>query len=65
FEKYFRGNDAKGQPGSGLGLSAVKVIAVAHGGDIQVVNRPEGGAHFTVTLPGSLRAEVVDEGEVV
>jgi K+-sensing histidine kinase KdpD len=57
FEKYFRGNDAKVQPGSGLGLSAVKVIVVAHGGDIQVANRPEGGAHFTVTLPGSLRIE--------
>lgn len=56
FEKYFRGNDAKDQPGSGLGLSAVKVIAVAHGGNISVCNRPEGGAHFTVTLPGSLRA---------
>lgn len=61
FEKYFRGNDAKVQPGSGLGLSAVKVIAVAHGGDISVVNRSEGGAHFTVTLPGSLRASEEDE----
>ena len=56
FEKYYRGNDAKGQPGSGLGLSAVKVIAMAHGGNIKVCNRPEGGAHFTVTLPGRLRA---------
>ncbi len=55
FQKYFRGNDAKGQPGSGLGLSAVKVIAVAHGGTISVENRPEGGAQFTVILPGSLR----------
>jgi two-component system sensor histidine kinase KdpD len=62
FEKYFRGNEAKGQPGSGLGLSAVKVIVVAHGGDIAVENRPEGGAHFTVTLPGSLRvAEETEE----
>ena len=55
FEKYFRGNDAKAQLGSGLGLSAVKVIAASHGGSISVANRPEGGAHFTVTLPGSLR----------
>ncbi|MFO7678750.1 MAG: GAF domain-containing protein [Chloroflexota bacterium] len=56
FEKYFRGDKAKAQPGSGLGLSAVRVIVQAHGGSIGVVNRPEGGAHFTVTLPGSLRA---------
>jgi K+-sensing histidine kinase KdpD len=55
FEKYYRGDDAKVQPGSGLGLSAVKVIALAHGGNVSVSNRPEGGAHFTVTLPGSLR----------
>ena len=63
FEKYFRGNDAKGQPGSGLGLSAVKVIAVAHGGTISVENRPEGGAQFTVILPGRLR--VLEETEEV
>jgi len=56
FEKYFRGDKAKAQPGSGLGLSAVRVIVQAHGGSIGVVNRPEGGAHFTVILPGSLRA---------
>jgi signal transduction histidine kinase len=61
FEKYFRGHDAKSQSGSGLGLSAVKVITMAHGGSIGVVNRPEGGAQFTVTLPGSLR--VVEETE--
>jgi K+-sensing histidine kinase KdpD len=64
FEKYFRGNDAKVQPGSGLGLSAVKVIAVSHGGNINVVNRPEGGAHFTVTLPGSLGvSETADDAD--
>jgi two-component system sensor histidine kinase KdpD len=56
FEKYFRGDKAKAQPGSGLGLSAVRVIVQAHGGSIGVVNRPQGGAHFTVALPGSLRA---------
>ncbi len=55
FEKYFRGDGAKSQPGSGLGLSAVKVTAVAHDGEIHVKNRPEGGAHFIVTLPASLR----------
>ncbi len=63
FEKYFRGKDAKIQPGSGLGLSAVKVIAAAHGGDIRVENRPEGGSHFIVTLPGSLRVTEETEAE--
>lgn len=54
FDKYFRGAAAQMQPGSGLGLSAVQGIARAHGGMASVVNRPEGGAAFTVALPASL-----------
>lgn len=57
FEKYFRGNKAKSQPGSGLGLSAVRVIVGAHGGTVTVSNSANGGACFTVTLPGSLKAD--------
>ncbi|SRR6266851_7844330 len=37
--------------GLGLGLSICKRIAEAHGGSIGGVNRPEGGAVFTVHLP--------------
>lgn len=54
FDKYFRGAAAQMQPGSGLGLSAVQGIAKAHGGGVSAVNRPEGGAAFTVTLPADL-----------
>jgi signal transduction histidine kinase len=37
--------------GTGLGLGIVKNIIESHGGSIQIVNRPQGGARVTVELP--------------
>jgi signal transduction histidine kinase len=37
--------------GSGLGLAISKGIVEAHGGEIQVENRPGGGAEFQFTIP--------------
>ena len=37
--------------GSGLGLAIVETIARAHGGRVDVANRPEGGADVWVSLP--------------
>ncbi|MFQ5436121.1 MAG: sensor histidine kinase, partial [Anaerolineae bacterium] len=55
FDKYYRGDKAKIQPGVGLGLSVVWAIADAHGGWVSARNVPGEGAEFLVTLPGSLR----------
>ncbi len=38
-------------PGTGLGLSLVRDLARAHGGDAEVRPRPGGGAEFVVWLP--------------
>jgi len=39
--------------GTGLGLSAVYGVVQDHGGQITCRNKPDGGALFTITLPGS------------
>jgi PAS domain S-box-containing protein len=44
------GND-RAQYGAGLGLSVVKAIVEAHGGEIGVEDRPGGGSVFWFTLP--------------
>jgi len=39
------------ETGTGLGLGMVKNIIESHGGNIQIVNKTEGGARVTVELP--------------
>jgi signal transduction histidine kinase len=39
--------------GAGLGLSIVRSVAIAHGGNVRAVARPDGGLAVTVTLPMS------------
>jgi two-component system OmpR family sensor kinase len=42
--------------GAGLGLSIVRAIAEAHGGQALAANRPAGGARFELRLPGFVPA---------
>ncbi|WP_309065940.1 sensor histidine kinase [Microbacterium sp.] len=54
FEPFRRldGERTAGAPGVGLGLSIVRAIVQAHGGEVALASRPEGGLVVTVTLPG-------------
>jgi two-component system, NtrC family, sensor kinase len=38
--------------GTGLGLSMVRQICLAHGGDVRYEENPGGGSRFSITLPG-------------
>ncbi|HEX6502376.1 MAG TPA: HAMP domain-containing sensor histidine kinase [Terriglobales bacterium] len=53
FEKFYRVGDplVHNTKGSGLGLSLVRHIAHAHGGEVSVDSTPGQGSKFTIKLP--------------
>src|ERR1700728_255276 len=53
FEKFYRCGDplVHNIKGSGLGLSLVRHIARAHGGEVLVESTPQKGSKFTIALP--------------
>lgn len=56
FEPFWRdeASRARDKGGSGLGLSVVRAIIHAHGGQVRCENAPGRGACFTVTLPARI-----------
>jgi len=54
FERFYRVDKSRARDpgGTGLGLSIVKHLVELHRGQVRAENRPEGGARFTITLPG-------------
>ena len=53
FEKFYRTGDplVHNTKGSGLGLSLVRHITDAHGGNVSVESTPGKGSKFTLSLP--------------
>ncbi|MFH2040799.1 MAG: HAMP domain-containing sensor histidine kinase [Chloroflexota bacterium] len=51
WEELYRGNSARGIPGSGLGLALTQAIIFRHGGTINLRSRAGEGTVFTVRLP--------------
>ena len=48
--RFHRGDNAAGIIGSGLGLTIAQDVAQAHGGQLRLENRPEGGACVIFSL---------------
>jgi two-component system sensor histidine kinase MprB len=61
FDRFYRGENSRSRQGSGLGLAIVRQVAEQHDGAVSAANAPDGGAVFTLTLPGAV---VVGEGAV-
>jgi two-component system OmpR family sensor kinase len=51
WEELYRGEQARGVPGSGLGLSLVRAIIEKHGGNVALRSRPDQGTVFSVRIP--------------
>jgi two-component system sensor histidine kinase MprB len=51
FDRFYRSPATAERPGSGLGLSIVRQVAEAHGGQAFAANRPDGGAEVGMHLP--------------
>jgi signal transduction histidine kinase len=63
FERFVRLDDARARSdgGAGLGLAIVAEVVAAHGGTVDVVDGPMGGALFRVRLPLPAEEDAVEE----
>ncbi len=52
FERFWRAEESRTMPGSGLGLSIVAQVAERHAGTVEIDTSPAGGARLILTLPG-------------
>ena len=56
FERFHRGVAGRAGPsGTGLGLAIARELARRWGGDVELANRPEGGAAARITVPAPPR----------
>lgn len=52
FDRFWRAEESRSMPGSGLGLSIVRQVAERHAGTVAASAAPGGGARLTMRLPG-------------
>jgi two-component system, OmpR family, sensor histidine kinase MprB len=57
FDRFYRSDPSRKTPGTGLGLSIVAQAIRMHGGWVKAGPSAQGGAEFTVQLPGSTTLE--------
>ncbi len=56
WDRLYRGDKSRSQPGLGIGLSLVRAVVHAHGGEVGVQSAPGQGSVFSVSFPA--RTEV-------
>ena len=61
FDRFYRADTARNTPGTGLGLSIVAQTVRQHGGWVRAGRSAQGGAEFTVELPGASTPEGLPE----
>jgi two-component system sensor histidine kinase MprB len=61
FDRFFRGDSARHTKGTGLGLAIVAKTVGEMGGKVEAGRSPEGGAEFTLQLPGVTSREAVSD----
>lgn len=54
WDRLYRGDRSRSERGLGLGLSLVRAIARAHGGEAMVESAPGRGSTFRIVLPASI-----------
>ncbi|SDV01552.1 two-component system, OmpR family, sensor histidine kinase MprB [Microlunatus sagamiharensis] len=61
FDRFFRADTARTTPGTGLGLSIVAQVVHQHGGVVRAGRSAQGGAEFTMVLPGARSSEALEQ----
>ncbi len=51
FDRFYRAEKSRSEPGNGLGLSLARALVLAHHGSITVKSTPREGSEFVITLP--------------
>jgi two-component system, OmpR family, sensor histidine kinase MprB len=52
FDRFYRSEESRSMPGSGLGLSIVRQVAERHSGAVRADEAPGGGTRMLLQLPG-------------
>ena len=53
FERFYRSQESRSMPGSGLGLSIVRQVIERHAGNIRVDETDQGGTRMVMQVPGA------------
>ncbi len=60
-----RNNQNRKSVGSGMGLYLVKIIVQEHRGSVKVKSQPGHGSTFSISIPGNLNLEIVENGRAL